>query len=310
MEFHKYPSVESFSHFVKNARRYGMTERNFIAKIKLHGTNAAIVRDEGGLYAQSRSRIIKVGDDNFGFAGFVDTLNPSDFPMNCAVYGEWAGPGVQKSDAVSNIAKKMFFVFAIQDLSTGEVCSDPEVISEMVPNVDGIEVLPIMKEFELNLFDDKDVGAKAQELSDLAESIGKEDPYIKAMWDISGPGEGFVLSPRRASREDYSKMICKVKCEAHRVKKTKAAATAKVEIPANVLAFCDAFITDARIQQAASEACDGEFDFKRIGDFARWFGNDVKKESADELAGMGLEWKDVAKSLNAKAINAYKAKCI
>ena len=44
----------------------------FTGTVKVHGTNAAIVRlKDGTIYAQSRSRIITPTSDNAGFAAFV-----------------------------------------------------------------------------------------------------------------------------------------------------------------------------------------------------------------------------------------------
>jgi hypothetical protein len=65
---------------------------------KIDGTNAAIVFDEEGDYiVQSRSRIIKPGDDNFAFALWCSEnidelrkLGPG------AHFGEWWGKGIQR----------------------------------------------------------------------------------------------------------------------------------------------------------------------------------------------------------------------
>ena len=85
--------------------------RDIVVTEKLDGTNAAIgiidrdptsVADGGeplfDVYAQSRTRIITPGDDNFGFAAWVEahreqlitTLGPG------LHFGEWFGKGIQK----------------------------------------------------------------------------------------------------------------------------------------------------------------------------------------------------------------------
>lgn len=65
---------------------------------KLDGTNACVVIDEEGtVAAQSRSRLIRVGDDNFGFAAWVE-LNKAELlqlgPGHH--FGEWYGRGIQR----------------------------------------------------------------------------------------------------------------------------------------------------------------------------------------------------------------------
>ena len=79
---------------------------------KIDGTNACvIVSDDGSVVgAQSRSRLIYPGDDNFGFAAWVDSnkdelakLGPGHH------YGEWAGEGIQKNP--HNIRGRKFFLF-------------------------------------------------------------------------------------------------------------------------------------------------------------------------------------------------------
>lgn len=73
--------------------------RQMIVTEKLDGTNAAvIVTDDGQVWAQSRKRVIVPGDDNFGFASWVqdhadelrDGLGPGYH------FGEWWGRGIQR----------------------------------------------------------------------------------------------------------------------------------------------------------------------------------------------------------------------
>jgi hypothetical protein len=87
------------------------------AKVKLHGTNAAVqVTPEGTLECQSRERIITPEDDNYGFARWVDSHRDAwlqTIMPGTVVFGEWAGPGVMKGVAVGKIPSKVFAVFAM-----------------------------------------------------------------------------------------------------------------------------------------------------------------------------------------------------
>jgi len=44
-----------------------------------------------------------------------------------------------------------------------------------------------------------------------------------------------------------------------------------------------------------------QYKTKLIGDFLKWIGRDVKKESVAELEDSNLEWKDIAKPLSTTA---------
>lgn len=90
-----------------------MTEREFvkwpkIARLanehmtiteKLDGTNACIVITQDDIYAQSRNRIVEVGKDNAGFAGWVN-LWQEQLRADLGVgrfFGEWWGLGIQRN---------------------------------------------------------------------------------------------------------------------------------------------------------------------------------------------------------------------
>lgn len=72
--------------------------RGIIITEKLDGTNACVViTEEGDVYAQSRSRIIIPGDDNYGFAGWVDEYRTDLLLLGEGRhYGEWWGQGIQR----------------------------------------------------------------------------------------------------------------------------------------------------------------------------------------------------------------------
>lgn len=97
-------------------RNYPKTPRLFrdcIITEKIDGTNAAIiVTDDGKVGAQSRNRLIHIGQDNMGFAAWVnehqqalvDILGPGYH------YGEWWGSGIQRGYGLEK-GKKRFSLF-------------------------------------------------------------------------------------------------------------------------------------------------------------------------------------------------------
>jgi hypothetical protein len=78
---------------------------------KIDGTNACLINENGSLIGcQSRNRMIKLGDDNMGFAFWADQNKDEIAKLGDGYhYGEWAGPGIQKNP--HKLEKKEFFLF-------------------------------------------------------------------------------------------------------------------------------------------------------------------------------------------------------
>ncbi len=80
---------------------------------KIHGSNAQIYifkNDQGevDILCGSRNRWLSVGDDNFGFAAFVND-HKQEFIEKLGEgrhFGEWAGPGINSGEGLSE--KKLF----------------------------------------------------------------------------------------------------------------------------------------------------------------------------------------------------------
>jgi hypothetical protein len=78
---------------------------------KLDGTNSCIIiKDSKVAGVQSRNRMIKVGDDNFGFAYWVENNKEDLVSLGDGYhYGEWYGEGIQKNP--HKIKGKRFALF-------------------------------------------------------------------------------------------------------------------------------------------------------------------------------------------------------
>lgn len=309
--FTKFPSIDSFSHvYRRQFKSFAPVAVTYGAKIKLHGANAGVrVSKDGEVVAQSRNRDLSVDADNFDFAAWVEPLKPlfagCTQAEDIVFFGEWAGPGVQPTDAVSKTDRRRFFVFAIQ---IGDVLLyDPDFIRALTPSHDDIEILPL--EFEIAV----DYAGSTTDLVDrvnaAVDAIAQEDPYISRMFGVSDAGEGLVLAPMEPiTIYEWPALTFKAKCEAHRVKKTGKAVSEKLSIPTGAADFVATFVTEARCQQGLSEVCGGVVDPQKIPAFLAWIGGDVKKESGAELEDMGVEWKAVAKLVNQAAVRWFKAR--
>ena len=89
--------------------------RDCVITEKIDGTNAAvIVTPDGGIGAQSRSRLITPDDDNFGFARWV---YENSEPLALALgpgrhFGEWWGSGIQRGYGLAK-GEKRFSLFNV-----------------------------------------------------------------------------------------------------------------------------------------------------------------------------------------------------
>lgn len=318
--FKKFTSIEKFSDVWIKAQKYGIGTFFLRSKIKLHGTNAGVRIVDGVVTAQKRTGDITPLSDNAGFALWVSNITWKT-DENIIIYGEWAGPGVQKSDAISLIDRKRFFVFGVLLLDIEDTPEapgmnyviDPVLIKNYLPDHADIIVLPWFDApMKIDSNDVETAKVIQDKLEASVEQIGNEDPFVKEMFGVSGSGEGLVVAPftdaGMTNLAFYNSFVFKVKSEAHAVKKTKSPASVQVEIPSSVKEFAVTYVTDARCQQMIDEHCNGSLSPQMIGTFLKNINADILKESKNELAGMDIEWKMVAKEINKLSVAWFQSK--
>ena len=293
------------------------------AKVKLDGSNGGVqILPSGEVVAQSRSRVITRDDDNLEFAAWVDDHRAYFAKLangeHIIVFGEWCGRGIQKRTAISRIERRVFAVFAIQigDHNTVDATLEvePERIRAILPEHPDVFVLPWHGEPVLLDFADRaDLEAAAERINAMVNEVEGTDPWVREVFGVDGLGEGVVLYPvvdsdGPVARFRYTSLMFKAKGDKHQVVRQKRPAQVDPEIAAGVTEFVDLFVTPARLEQGVREVCGGEFDMRHTGDFLRWIGQDVKKESPVELEASGLSWKDVSKAINRAALRWYKGR--
>lgn len=341
----KWTSIESFHNVVRNLKNikdlgehFSWPKVTYKSKIKLHGTNAAVqITSDGKVIAQSRTSVITKDNDNCGFARWVDD-NIDYFKKlaanerNLTIFGEWAGPGIQKGTAIHKIDHKIFAIFAIIIReSNGEqvIQADPVVINDWlwyrrdeekfnvsITDHPDIFVIPWYedREFVINYGDKKSLKPIVDEINALVLKIEAQDPWVKSVFDVDGIGEGLVFYPVKkddefvSACEDYSDLFFKAKGEKHKVVKQKDAVQIDPEVAKNINEFVELFITPARLDQAVTIACNEEFNIRFSGAFLKWICSDIKKESVAELEASNLNWKQVSKAVSSAAITWYKNK--
>jgi hypothetical protein len=307
MPFIKWPSIESFKDVYKHAMRNHVETLTFRGKIKLHGTKAAIRIDADGITAEKRTSDVFPDADNAGFARFVQDECAARIAhylpnIGMTIHGEWAGPGIQRSDAITDTDRKRFFVFAIEFHADDYLMLDPGVITQQLTAIgllphSAINVLPWATEATtINILNQPECQAFiTKQVMYVDGVIGVEDPYVKEMFGVSGHGEGLVFYNVSALTRSWREWLFKVKSEAHSVNKDKQRDRVAPAKPEGMDEFVEMFFTEQRFEQMLNEHLDGVADKTKFGDFIGAVMRDVQKESTNELELADFAWKDVAK---------------
>lgn len=329
---YKFPSIEQLRTVIKEVnhriRFRGTTESGepiydetegilptlkFRGSIKLHGTNASIIRlknEHGNIktQVQSRTNIITPLKDNAGFATFVTTIDVnkifdlikrngsvSDYKI-IQVYGEWCGGNIQKGVALNEL-EKMFVIFAIK--IDGLWMKDSELKNIKIPEQKIYNILDYPT-FVIDI-DFNNVSESAELISDYVDSVENECPVGKS-FGVSGTGEGLVFVCVTEGWGD-SRFWFKSKGEKHQSSKTKTKVPIDIERVSNIDSLVDNFLTESRLNQGLDYLRENHMDISRksTGNYLRWIFEDVVKEELDTITGNGFEPKDISSALSTKA---------
>lgn len=321
VSFVKWPDIESFFNVRRSLEKIDFHPKiKYRGKVKADGTNASVIITRDGKFAaQNRSRIITPQDDNYGFAAWAyqyeDYFKSLDLPTaDVTIFGEWAGKKIQSGVAISQLDKRVFAVFAIQYDYPSELLIEPQFISQVIESgknrPDNIYVLPWYgDEIELDFSSITQLEDKLKIINKMVADVESCDPWVKNTFGIEGVGEGLVLYPDPdngiVERDRFTNFIFKAKGDKHKVVNTKKSAQIDPEVANNVNEFVNLFVTENRLNQGVEVACGGEFNPKKMGDFLKWVGGDIKKESVAELDASKLEWKDVSRRVSDVARDWY-----
>lgn len=279
------------------------------ATVKLHGTNAGIVfvRTDAGIefYCQSREKVITPEQDNAGFANYINSLAAPDldiiianFPKDwrvVTVYGEWAGRGIQKNVAISELPKS-FYPFAARLVNTEDENEETWLDIrgwDFPDNIHNIYKFPVIK-FDINFAQpERDI----YEINQQVLAVENECPVAK-YFGVSSVGEGLVLRPV-GGEYNNSKFWFKAKGEKHANSNVRKLATVDIEKFETEQAFIKNALDEERLEQGRQWllANDKSLEQKSVGDFIRWVFCDVVKEKKSEMEVSGIKEKDLGKLL-------------
>lgn len=122
------PPFEGFGKIARLNRECIITE-------KIDGTNAQVSIDEsGGIFAGSRNRWLTPGNDNFGFAAWVEANKAELLKLGPGRhFGEWWGAGIQRG---YGLKEKRFSLFNVKKWS--DPASRPACCGVVPPVYSGI----------------------------------------------------------------------------------------------------------------------------------------------------------------------------
>lgn len=290
MRFMPWPEIEGFHNIRKFIRvdpgewwhkkelLAGTSVVSYKAKVKLHGTNAAVrISADGTVTAQSRTNIITPENDNAGFARWVkaneeawrDTFKVvSNFDnsahyLNAVIYGEWIGPGIQKGVAVSEIPKKSFAIFAVQFLDKNEEHGDMLMVEPRHIEMYGMQNIPdvyVLPWYEQSIDidwkqTDEELSKTIAPINDWVMAVEANDPWVEKTFGVKGTGEGLVFYPvseaHKNSFEHFTNLCFKAKGEKHKNIATAKPVQVSAEAAASIEAFVNMVVTPARLEQGA-----------------------------------------------------------
>lgn len=321
-----WPEIEGFHNVRRSVQKYpellgGSSIVRYQPKVKLHGTNAAIQVRGDKVFAQSRTQIITPGCDNAGFAAWIEsqqqlwieTARDGTTEASMIYFGEWCGPGIMKGTAINKVAGKFFAVFAAADLRDADapLIIDPEALSMLVDEIPGVHILPWYGDaIDIPMLETPEIVQPILDRINAAVAVVEAcDPWARDTFGVEGTGEGLVFYPRGRSRKGFSDLCFKAKGEKHKIVAKSAPAQMDPSVAANVDAYVEMVLTDARLEQGARAASGGDLAYEKrlMGPFLAWICKDVEKETEAERESSGLTWKQVQRPVSDRARGWYLA---
>lgn len=311
----KYPSIEQFRNVIRTVRKnhdYKGKDENgesiyyhdsnyptlkFKGTVKLHGTNAAVVKyPNGKIEFQSRSRVLDLESDNAGFMNKMHLLdfdkyfNELTFVEYAAIYGEWCGGNVQKGVAINGL-EKMFVIFGIK---VDDVWIEiPENFKDEINNIFNINQF---KTYEIDI-DFNYPELIQNKLIEMTVSVEDECPVGKHFGNI-GIGEGIVFTS-----VELPDLKFKSKGEKHSSSKVRVLNEVDVIAMEGIKEFVELTVTENRLKQGLDVLKESGIyiENKSIGDFLRWIVIDIFKEEKDTLDVSMLDDKKLKSAIVNKA---------
>lgn len=311
----KYSSIEQFRNVIREVKArhdykgkdeegkaiYQHTENyptlKFKGTVKLHGTNAGIVKySDGRIEFQSRERVLSLEEDNANFMSEMMKIDLSflfsniQFNDYCAVYGEWCGGNIQKGVAINGLPK-MFVIFGIK--ADDNWLDLPLYLHDNQNNIYNVNQFKTY-EIDIDFNNPELVQNKIIEMTIAVEECCPVGKYFNK----EGVGEGIVFTC--TTNQDLK---FKSKGEKHSVTKVKKLNPIDTEVMNSINEFVESAVTENRLEQGITFFNENniEVDAKNTGQFLSWVVRDVLKEENDTIVNNNLDEKKVKNAIVTKA---------
>lgn len=305
----KWGEINQLRHAIKHGQyKYGATSLTFQGTIKIHGSNLGVTRHRGVFTTQSRSTILSNESDNFGFNSWftnilsdtvnqqqIDTMfdsisnNPEDI---VTIYGEYAGIGIQKNVAISQL-ERSWYIFG------AKVNGDSVPISQQL-RVENCTLIRNILDYVTFcvVIDLVNPNESVETLNNLTLSVENQCP-VAAKHGVHGIGEGIVW--RCLDYPLDSDLVFKTKGEKHSGKEKTERVVSSVDpvVLQQINDVVNYILPDGRLHQGLEHV--DQVEMECLGQYLKWINTDVLKEEQDTLEANHLTWKQVQRSITDKA---------
>lgn len=329
----KFPSIDQYRQAIKNvqswASYHNIKTPTLVVEgtVKVHGTNAGLVRPVGGgeIIAQSREREVSIESDNAGFASWVEankdslqdlfdrielvTKPTSGFVQ---VFGEWAGGNIQSGVGVTGLPKfLMIFGIRISETAEYQIWEPKEVYEQVFAEWTNPSVFHKyqFKNWELTI-DFANPALVQNDLVELTNQVEHDCPVARFFKPdaVEGTliGEGIVWTLKNRGEHEgfqFPHIVYKVKGEKHSVSKVKTTAMVDVEKAKSAADFVDYAVTENRLKQMFDKMIElgHPIDQTQTGTFIKLVQADVFKEEMDVIVASILDVKEISRAISIRS---------
>ncbi|KAE8453328.1 hypothetical protein EG329_011396 [Mollisiaceae sp. DMI_Dod_QoI] len=315
--------IQSYNYYLKN--RLPTTEEKpttvrLTGTVKLHGTHAdLVISHDNKIRLQSRNKLsLDPEHDNYDCAKHILPLeqqilklrdqfaaryrelngkNSIQIERPIIIAGEWIGPKIQKSVALTKLPRRMFVILGANINNSWVPDQKYSHIHDEDTGFYNISRAGFYHE-ELNILDRE---ASEKRLMKLTLDVEKECPFAKT-FGISGVGEGIVWKAAHPLGAE-AQFWLKTKGPLHSVSNTDKLVTdqkmANADARERAKVFAEACVGEMRLEQGWDFL--GEMGKERnksdMAEFVKWLCQDVEVEERKNIDEVGVDRKLLRKAI-------------
>lgn len=319
--YFRYGKIYDFERMILDMRLKGNTFASLLGTVKLHGTHAAVLYDEGKLTAFSRNRRLSPESDNHGFAAFVQEKEPeilgifesiregfaNTHDKRLVLYGEWIGPGIQQKVAVSMLPAPQWVLF-----DAGVLYPDREFVYRIgvtsIAEIPSARIYNIYRERQFyvqinDIHNELQLDYAKRYIDDVTQQVQARCPWGER-FGIYGIGEGIVWR----SDDGLSDYAFKSKGEEHRLCTKRQRWIERALVIEDIAEVIDRVLPRSRLEQGIDylREMGHPISIQSMNAFLKWVSEDIQDESEHILIERDLIYKQIAKFVNREAASFFK----